>query len=155
MKALLTLALALSFFAPKANAATAVGVADTSTFMTGQSISALFSNNKDWIQAMMNVQGVKGSFRFSVGGAYKFTVAGTERAGFHIGPGLALGTTGTANGSKFFFSLVGMFGGHYTLFERLILSVDGGPVLGVVDGDVDFGVKPMGELLGLSVHYLF
>ncbi|RZA04337.1 MAG: hypothetical protein EOP11_15355 [Proteobacteria bacterium] len=152
---LLALTIALSVFTPKAEAATAVGVADTAAFMDAPSVSALFSNNEDWIQTMLNVQGVKGSFRFSLGGAYKFTVAGNGRAGFHIGPGLSIGTVGTPAGSDFGFALVGMFGGHYTLFERMIVSFDAGPILRVVDGDVDFGVAPMGGLLGLSAHYLF
>jgi hypothetical protein len=156
LKSFLALALALSFFAPTAKAATAVGVADTANFMGTQSASALFSNNNDWIQAMLNIQGVSGSFRFSVGGAYKFTVAGNNRAGFHIGPGLALGTASDgAGGSNFGFAVVGMFGGHYTLFERLLLAVDAGPILTINDGNVDFGIAPMGNLLGLSVHYLF
>jgi hypothetical protein len=152
---MLALAVALAVLSPQARAATAVGVADTSNFMAGQSVSALFSNNNDWIQAMMNLRSVSGDVEFSVGGAYKFTVAGTNRAGFHIGPGLSLGTVAAGGESNFAFAIVGMFGGHYTLFERLLLSVDGGPILSVVDGNVDFGIAPMGTLLGLSIHYLF
>ena len=158
LKIALALALALAAFAPQAQAATALGVADTGNFMTGQSLSALFSINNDWIQANLAIEGVNSNFVFSVGGAYKFTVAGNNRAGFHVGPGISLGTQALATGrggTKFGFAVVGMFGGHYTLFERLLLSVDGGPILTVVDGTVDFQVKPMGSLLGVGIHYLF
>lgn len=152
---LFALALVGGFAAPRAQAQMALGFADTSYIAGGQSASALFSNNNDWLQTIFTINGTRGNFYFAVGGIYKFTVAGNARAGFHVGPGVTLGTVPTGTESKFGFSLVGLAGGHFTLFERLILSVDGGPQLSVVDGNTDFRLKPMGELLGLSVHYLF
>lgn len=151
----LALGLITAFAAPQAKAQMALGFADTTYIAGGQSASALFSSNDDWLQTIFTINGTRGNFYFAVGGIYKFTIAGNARAGFHVGPGVTLGTVPTGTGSEFGFSLVGLAGGHFTLFERLILSVDGGPQLSVVDGNTDFRLKPMGELLGLSVHYLF
>lgn len=134
----------------------ALGVADTSNVSTGQSLSALFSTaGGDWIQALLGVESTRGSFVFGLGGIYKFTVAGNARTGFHVGPGATIGTVAVGGKSKFAFGFSGLAGGHFTLFDRLMLSVDGGPMLAVVDGDANFALKPMGTLLGLSVHYLF
>ncbi len=133
----------------------ALGFSDTSTFAGGQSVSALFSSGRDWIQAFLTVPSTRGGFQFGAGGAYKFTIAGNQRAGFHVGPALVLGTVSVLGQSKFAFSLGGAVGAHYTLVERLILSVDGGPMISVVDGDVNFRLSPFGEFLGLSLHYLF
>jgi hypothetical protein len=152
---LLALALLLGSFSGKAQAATALGVADTTYLTNGQSMSALFSNNADWIQAYFGVNDTSGGFHFGLGGAYKFTIAGTGAAGIHVGPGLSLGNMATGNGNKIFFTIQGLVGGHITVLDRLILGVDGGPILAIVDGDTSFRLKPTGQILGLSVHYLF
>ncbi|MGZ3713480.1 MAG: hypothetical protein ACXVBE_17070, partial [Bdellovibrionota bacterium] len=70
----------------------AIGVADTTNLMGGQSLSALFATNRDWIQAYLGVLHSQGSFAFGAGGIYKFTVSGSRAVGFHVGPGVAVGT---------------------------------------------------------------
>jgi hypothetical protein len=142
-------------YAPASGSLTAMGVADTSNISTGQSLSAMFSFNRNWLQTYMTIDRTQGTFVFGLGGIYKFTVAGDARMGFHVGPGFSVGTVPVSGKSKFAFSLFGMAGGHFTLFDRLILSVDGGPMVNVVDGDANFSMKPMGETLGLGIHYFF
>lgn len=156
---LLTLAFSVSAFAAKGDAPssslTAVGVVDTSNVSTGQSLSAMFSIDRNWLQTFMTIDRTQRTFIFGLGGIYKFTVAGDLKTGFHVGPGISLGTTPVAGRSKFAFGVFGLAGAHFTLFERLMLSVDGGPMLNVVTGDADFRMKPLGETLGLGIHYLF
>lgn len=129
---------------------TALGVADTYYLTYGQSASALFSVGRNWIQALFGINQSRSAFSFGVGGAYKFTIAGDRRTGFHVGPGFTVGTVH----KDFAFTIHGMFGGHFTIFERLILSVDAGPIFEVIDGDADFRLRPMGNALGLSLHYI-
>lgn len=129
----------------------AFGYADTQYIANTQAASVLFASGKDWIQAFLGVQNTRGNFDFGLGGMYKFTLSGDRRAGFHLGPGFAVGTVG----DDFAFSIYGMVGAHFTLFERLLLSVDGGPMLSVIDGDANFRMRAMGETLGLGIHYLF
>lgn len=117
----------------------------------GDNLSALYSVNEDWAQAFFGIYHTNDSFSFSIGGAYKFTVMGDKNAGLHIGPGLAMGTVN----DKFLFSAYGLAGFHYAILDRLMVSVDGGPILNLVDDEVDFSLQPAGNLLGLSVHYLF
>lgn len=147
----------------------AVGVSDTTNLTGGQSVSVMFATDKDWIHTFLGVNHSQGSFSFGAGGIYKFTVHGNRAMGFHVGPGLAVGTVSVGGSSvnvsgstvtvesstKFGFSILGDVGAHYALFDRLVLSLDGGPIFSVVDGEFNFMLKPIGEVLGLSVHYLF
>lgn len=145
--------------APKGEGTTALGVADTSNISVGQAVSLMFGISDDWLQTFATIERTSGVFVFGVGGIYKFTVAGDRRIGFHVGPGISLGTVamgaGAATSSEFAFSISGMAGAHFTAFDRVMFSIDGGPILAVVDGDANFAMKPMGEHLGVSVHYLF
>lgn len=127
----------------------------SSDFVTnGDSISALVSSGDNWIQPFFSVAGTAGAFEFNIGATYRVTVAGNARSGFHFAPGFAVGTV-NQGGSKFAFSFMGLFGAHYAVFDRLILSFDGGPILSSVDGDLNFKIRPAGSVLGLSFHYLF
>jgi hypothetical protein len=147
----------------------ALGVADTTNLTGGQSASVMFATQKDWIHTFLGVNHSQGSFAFGAGAIYKFTVQGTRAAGFHIGPGVSVGTVSFSGssvrvagntlsvegGTKFGFAIVGDVGAHYTLFDHLIFSMDAGPIFSVVDGSFNFMLKPIGEVLGLSFHYLF
>lgn len=130
---------------------TALGMADTTMVAGGQSLSAMFSGVTDWVQVLAGVHQTKDDVNFGAGGFYKFTVIGTRANGFHVGPGAILGT----HGGKFAFSVIGAAGGHFTLFERLMISVDGGPMYVHTDAAKNFLMKPIGDILGLSVHYVF
>jgi hypothetical protein len=157
-------AMAASRTVASSGSLTALGFADTSNISVGQSLSAMFSINQNWLQTFLTITQTKDAFTFGLGGIYKFTVAGDRHMGFHVGPGFAVGTVpassvaGATSGTsktKFAFSIYGLAGAHYTIFDRLILSVDGGPMVNVIDGTADFSMKPMGQLLGLGLHYLF
>lgn len=135
---------------------TAFGFSDTSYITNGQTLSAMLGvGASDWIHPFFGVNQTEGALSFSIGGAYLITVHGDRRAGFHVGPGLSLGTVAVGDESKFGFSLFGLAGAHYTFFDRLIVSVDGGPILTDVDSKTNFRIRPAGDLLGLSVHYVF
>jgi hypothetical protein len=130
---------------------TAVGVADSSWLTSGQTASALFSTGSDWIQVYLGIYNTKVNFDFAVGGAYKFTVAGTRSTGFHIGPGFALGTVD----DEFAFAIFGAAGGHFTLADHFLLSVDAGPMITHTKNNTNFRLRPVGNLLGLSLFYVF
>lgn len=148
---LLVCLLALPHFARAADVA--IGVADTTNIIQGQSLSLLFPMNKDSLQTFLGLHRTHGMFEFGAGGAYKVTLHGDRRTGLHFGPGLSVGTASRGPKTKFAFSAFGLVGGHHTLFERLIVSVDGGPIMTVLNGDVDLGIKPAGNMLGLAIHY--
>lgn len=164
MRFLLLAALCLTFTLPavaapssasSSSGAKAFGFTDSSNLLNGQSASALFGGTTDWIHVMLAINKTLGAFEFGVGGIYKFTVLGDRRTGFHMGPGVSVGTVAVGGKSKFGFSISGLAGAHWTIFDRMIVSVDGGPAVAVVDGDANFSFRPIGDLLGLSLHYLF
>ena len=133
----------------------ALGAASTNVITETESFSALIGSNHNWIELDFGIHHVRHAFQFGVGGAYKFTVAGDRRTGFHVGPGLSLGTRDVGGREKFAFSVNGQAGGHFTVADHLLLTVDAGPALYVVDGDVDFFLRPRGAILGVGIYYLF
>lgn len=152
MKKLFAAALLLTALASApAQATTGLGFADTSTIAGGQSLSALFNVNDNWIQGFLGVHQTKGNFDFAVGGGYKLTVIGNRNTGFHVGPMASIGTFG----GDFAFTIMAGAGAHFTLFDKMMLSFDGGPMYVHTQAAKNFRMKPMGELLGMSVHYLF
>jgi len=148
---LIAIALTANLKTNSAQAATGLGMSDTTIVSGGQSLSALFSTSSDWIQVLAGVHQTKGNFDFSVGGMYKFTVIGNRNTGFHVGPGFTIGTFG----GQFAFTVFGALGAHFTLFEHLMLSIDGGPMYVHTDAAKNFRMKPIGDTLGLSIHYVF
>jgi hypothetical protein len=129
----------------------AVGVAATDTITNGESATMLFSNHHDWIQTYLAVYSTKGNFDFAVGGAYKFTVAGTRAMGFHVGPGFTVGTVG----NNFAFSIFGAAGGHFTFAEHFFISVDAGPMVTHTENNTNFRLRGLGNYLGMTIAYIF
>jgi|GEM_PF-7071980 len=147
----LALISALGFSAP-AHALTGLGVSDTSVIAGGQSLSAIFGlPSGHQIQTVLGVHQTKGNFDFHVGGFYRMPLIGTAKTGFHFGPGFTIGTFG----GDFAFTVVAAFGAHFTLMENMMLSVDAGPMYVHTQAAKNFKMKPIGELLGLSIHYMF
>jgi hypothetical protein len=135
----------------RSGSVTALGVMDTSNVATAESLSGMFSMGSDWLQALASVTQTKGSFSFAVGAIYKFTVAGTRANGFHMGPGFTVGTVA----DDFAFAVFGACGGHFTLADRLLFSVDAGPMVTHTANNTNFRLRGLGNLLGASVHYVF
>ena len=138
-------------FSTSSSNLTAVGVSDTTSVSGGESLSAMFSTYRDWIQVYVGVFQTKNVFDFGVGGAYKFTLAGNRLTGFHVGPGVILGTVS----DDFAFSVFGAIGGHFTFLERLIVSIDAGPMVNHTQNNTNIRIRPLGNVLGLSAFYLF
>ena len=128
-----------------------IGVADTQTVTTGESATALIGMGDDWLQTYLGVYQTKGAFSFAIGGAYKFTVAGTRSTGFHIGPGFTAGTVA----DDFAFSIFGAAGGHFTFNEHLFFSIDAGPMVTHTKNNTNFVVRGFGPVLGLTIAYIF
>lgn len=135
----------------------ALGVSDTTNIATGETLTALFSTADNWVQTYLGVFRTKDTFTFSAGGAYKFTVAGTRATGFHVGPGIVLGTVS----DSFAFGIFGAAGGHFTVADHLFLSVDGGPAFVHISGkdggpsSSNFVLRGFGPYLGLTIAYVF
>jgi hypothetical protein len=112
------------------------------------------------IQAFAALGGVD-PFAFGIGGLFKRTVIGTQASGVHFGGGVGIGTTaggGTSSAnSNFTFALSGVAGFHFIVpnTERILINLDGGPTMTIVDDDVDFTVGALSPVLGLSVLFLF
>jgi len=139
---------------------TGVGITAGGTFIgtSGLSTYHIF-DDANALQTYFGIAGVNGVFRFGMGGQYKHTVAGSQRAGLHIGGGLGLGTTagGGVAGSVFFIEFTGNVGIHFTVGhdDNVLISVDACPGISIVNGAADFAIKsPTDDTLGLSVHYL-
>lgn len=148
----------VSTFSDNTGGKVAIGLYDSSNLITGQSLSLMLSSKDHWFQTYIGVHRASGGlFEAGLGVSYKFTIAGNRFTGLHLGPGITIGSAqhGTSNNESFRLSLNGIFGAHFTLFERLILSVDGGPNLVFLKGDESFTFRPAGALLGLGIHYLF
>ncbi|OFZ19245.1 MAG: hypothetical protein A2X94_05670 [Bdellovibrionales bacterium GWB1_55_8] len=97
-------------------------------------------------------------FQFSVGSAFKHVVARKDRASVHVGAGLALGTIATTSASAdFLLSVAGVVGLElgFPGADNVIIHLDGGPAIQVLDGEADFGIGAFSGLLGLSVAYMF
>jgi hypothetical protein len=109
------------------------------------------------VQGLFGIDGTSGTFRFSFGGIYRHTLAGTQTTGFHVGGGLVLSTVAAgAATTAFRVTLAPLAGFHYQVPHAPVqLSLDGGPMLTLLDGNADFQVGAGSQLLGLSIHYLF
>jgi hypothetical protein len=129
----------------------AIGVADTDTIAGGESLTGLFSMGDNWLQAYLGIFTTKTNFDFAVGGAYKLTISGTRATGFHVGPGFTVGTVG----DEFAFAIFGACGGHFTLADRLLVSVDGGPMVTHTKNNTNFRLRGFGPYLGLTLAYVF
>ncbi len=140
-----------SFSSPSDDSLIAVGVADTNSVSGGESVSAMFSSKSNWIQAYLAVYSTKVNFDFAIGGAYKFTLAGTRSTGFHIGPGFTVGTVA----DDFAFAIFGAAGGHFSITDHFMFSVDAGPMITHTKNNTNFRLRPLGQLLGLSAFYVF
>ena len=101
------------------------------------------------IQPYFGVLGTSGSFNFLAGGAFKATVAGTGSTGLHIGGDVLLGSVA----STFVATFGGIFGIHFAVHQSVMLSVEGGPQLGIAGGNTDFTIQSVSSLLGLSLIY--
>ncbi len=105
-------------------------------------------------------------FQFGLGGAFRYTLHGSQADGFHVGFGFNLGTIGNGaaaiaaggGSTTFYLQLVPMFGYHFALggaLSNLQLAFDGGPVLAVTPSPFQFEILPISMLLGASIHYFF
>ncbi len=92
-------------------------------------------------------------FTFGVGALYKHTVAGGNYAGLHLGGGLGLGTVQ----GVFNLNIDAVVGFHFFLpsLKNILVNVDFGPSLNILDGATNFKVGGLGTILGLSIHYIF
>ncbi|HTL12439.1 MAG TPA: hypothetical protein VL588_08115 [Bdellovibrionota bacterium] len=142
------------------NTRTGIGITAGGTFIGTSGVSTYhIFDEANALQTYFGIAGVNGVFRFGMGAQYKHTVAGSQRAGLHIGGGLGLGTTAgaAAAGSVFFIEFTGNVGIHFTVGhdDNVLISVDAGPGISIVNGAADFAIKsPTDDTLGLSVHYL-
>jgi hypothetical protein len=99
-------------------------------------------------------------FSFGLGGMFKYTLVGGRDAGLHVGGGLSLGAGGAAGAMQFLMNLyVPNAGIHFTVADRVRLSLDGGITVSINAGGgtagAGVGLGPLSSLLGASVHYMF
>jgi hypothetical protein len=95
-------------------------------------------------------------FNFAVGSVIKYTVAGNNSKGFHLGGGFGLGLTGA---ETFFVNILGNAGVHFEIVDSVWLSADGGFAVMVLTGALGTTRFSLGgnnsPLLGMSVLYQF
>ena len=95
-------------------------------------------------------------FNFAVGSVIKYTVAGNNSKGFHLGGGFGLGLTGA---ETFFVNLLGNAGVHFEVVDSVWLSADGGFAVKILTGALGTTTFSLGgnssPLFGMSVLYKF
>ncbi len=111
--------------------------------------ASLCQNITWWMFAVQNTS----PFTFNIGGLYKHKLSHGGNSGFHVGGGLGLGTVA----STFGFSVAGVAGIHYNLpgTTDLVLHVDAGPVLTIIDGSATFALSPFSGIFGATLVYMF
>ena len=67
------------------------------------------------------------------------------------GPGISLGTSN----DDFAWAVFGAGGGHFTIAEHMLFSVDAGPMLTHTKNNTNLRIRGIGSLLGASVHFIF
>jgi opacity protein-like surface antigen len=102
-------------------------------------------------QPYLGIPSTAGSFSFITGTAFKVTVAGNSQAAFHLGGNVLLGSTS----NLFYLGLGGLIGVHYAPAQSVLLSVDGGPQLSLLDGNANFSMGALSSVLGASLIFLF
>jgi hypothetical protein len=127
------------------------------------SITAIFDvAAKSAIQVFLGIPTTQGTFHFSLGGMFKYTVAEAQNAGLHVGGALFFGNqapvarTATSN-SAFAISFGGVGGIHFAVpgSTQVQFHVDAGPVISIVDGDSAFGLGAYSAFIGGSLVYMF
>lgn len=119
------------------------------------------------IQAVFGIASTS-PFLFGIGGFFRHTVTGGQQTGVHLGGGLSFGTVGSTvtaasilagatSATNVFINISPLAGFHFTLpgLTNIMASVDGGPVLSIVDGSTTFGMGGLSSALGFSIHYFF
>ncbi|MCC7440022.1 MAG: hypothetical protein IT285_00215 [Bdellovibrionales bacterium] len=149
------------------NSRTGLGLSAATVLVNATALSSIhLIDDKNAVQTYFAI-GTSSPFGFGLGGMYKHTVAGDRKAGLHIGGGLGLGTAGSTaaaqafgiggNSSVFYLTFGGNAGVHFSVTreDNVLISVDGGVILNIVDGNASFGIRGFSDdTLGLSVHYL-
>ena len=105
------------------------------------------------LQLTFGVGGTSPKFSMGLGSYYKYTLAASGNTGFHIGGGFGLGSIL----GKFFFGVGPVAGIHFFFpgLDHLLINMDAGATLTVVDGTVNFLTGNLSSILGASIHYLF
>jgi hypothetical protein len=122
-------------------------------------LSAIFDVSPNGTLQPFFTIGSTSPFNFGMGAFYRHTLAGGHNLGFHAGGGLGFGSVnaGGLAGGKFFLVFNGMGGFHFTVPEvrNVVITLDGGPILQIVDGNTDFSIRGLSSAMGFGIHYLF
>ncbi len=156
---------AASTEAPAASSSTSIGrfglgLQTLSNFGgTDTALSAwIETGNAGSIQPLVAIGGTTPDLQFGLGAIYRHIVAGSRQNGFHVGAGAGFGTVASGLGNKFFFSLMGVSGFHFTVPQttNILISLDAAAAFSKVeDASSNFSIDGLSPALGLSVHYLF
>jgi hypothetical protein len=117
-------------------------------------LSALFDfSYTHSLQVFFGVSGVKTTFNYGAGAAYRATVSGDRNIGFHLGGLVNMG--GDAD-TDLIAQMGPLFGLHVAAFQfqQLQILIDGGPMFRYRNGP-DLTVGTVGARLGFSFHYFF
>lgn len=119
---------------------------------------AIDTSNSGMIQAMVGITTVT-PFAFGFGAEYKHLVSGTKAGGFHLGGGLALGTTGPAGVANFFMNFNALAGLQFVLpnVNNIQFDFDMGFQAGfnAATATAVLALGGMSAVYGMSIHYFF
>lgn len=94
-------------------------------------------------------------FNFAVGSVIKYSVAGDNNKGFHLGGGFGLGLTGATE--TFFINFIADAGFHFHIIDNVYVAVDGGLTMRVPTGGANKVTVELGGnspwLFGMSLMY--
>ncbi len=129
----------------------AIGLASSETLlMTNDTvISGVYNINDNMaVQGFFYYAKDATNDKNSLGALFKYTVAGNEMTGFHVGGGLAFGKTSS---SYSFTNLQGVGGFHFRIHKRVSIHVDGG--LTISNYDNAQGKQSGTFITGASDHF--
>ncbi len=129
-----------------------LGWSSTSTFTTSDSLNIGHTFQNSSVDSLIAIPSWEKNFSWTLGGVWKWNIAGTLAKGIHLGPLAGIGESSSAH----FFFVGATVGVHYAIDDFVIFSFDGGPTFNSYRGGeiVNFQLKPFGTLLGFGVHVL-
>jgi hypothetical protein len=138
----------------------AIGSASDVSF-TGSEVPALtaiwsFSDLAS-IQFYLGIPSISPAFLMGGGANFRYSVAGDNSKGVHVGGGLGLGAKNFGGARAFFINIAPTVGVHFEIVDRVLVSVDSGVTFSLMPGganNIDITLGGRSLLLGMSFVYI-
>ncbi len=138
----------------------AIGSASDVSF-TGSEVPALTAiwsfSELSSVQFYLGIPTVSPAYLMGGGANFRYSVAGDNSRGLHVGGGLGLGAKFFGGARTFFINIVPTVGVHFEIVEKVLVSVDSGVTFSLIPGgatNIDITLGGRSLALGLSIVYI-